>query len=237
MLINEPGKKQDRINQPSITNRMKSETILKIAGALAALALLIPAVVARGMPTAQRDAIHGLFDSHDKFQRDIKQTDEGYISKTTSDDPAAVKLIQTHVKQMESRLKDGLMVRGWDPAYVEFVRHYDDIDIQITNIDKGISIVAIGKTEAAKKVARNHAGIISKFIDQGWKEHDKSHAAVYGKPAATTGESGSSGMACCQQGGQKNAQTGDSCCAEGEEDCQVDSNTGGTSQSCCQKSI
>lgn len=130
----------------------------------------------RGMPAEERQAIHGLFDAHQKFERKVTKTDEGYTSKTTSKDPAAVKILQTHVKQMETRLKKGLMVRRWDPAYVEFVKHYDDIKIKITNIKVGISVVAVGKTETAKKVARNHAGIIGKFIENGWSEHHKTHA-------------------------------------------------------------
>ena len=140
---------------------MKSVTILKLSGALGAWLFFHSSAFAQGMPVEQRDTIHGLFDSHDKFQREVTHTEDGYISRTTSEDPAAVDLLQAHVKQMEARLKDGLRVRSWDPAYVEFVNHYDDIDIRITNITKGLSIVAVGKTEEAKEVARNHAGIRS----------------------------------------------------------------------------
>ena len=183
------------------------------------MALLPSLLFARGMPTEQRDTIHGLFDAHDKFQREVTRTDEGYISKTTSDDPKAVQLLQTHVKQMEGRLKEGLMVRSWDPAYVEFVNHYDAIDIQITNIKNGISIVATGKTEAARAVARNHAGIISKFIDHGWTEHDKTHAAVFETEKAAQGMGNRGGMTCCQREGETTAQTGESCRMEGDACC------------------
>ena len=110
-----------------------------------------------GMSPEAHDTIHALFDSHTKFEREVQTTESGYVSRTTSSDPEAVKLIQTHVKQMEERLNKGLMVRGWDPAYVEFVNHYDDIEITIKNIENGIEVVAVGATEDAKKVARNHA--------------------------------------------------------------------------------
>lgn len=196
--------------------------------------LIQPAVFGQGMPAEQRDTIHGLFDSHDKFQREVTPTEEGYTSITTSDDPAAVKLLQSHVKQMEGRLKDGMMVRGWDPAYVEFVNYYDDIDIQITNIDKGISIVAIGKTEEAKEVARNHAGIIGKFIDHGWAEHDKTHAAVYGASQATQEMGKVGGPSCCKQDGQK----GETCSSGGDGGCMMGAKAegkGGSGMSCCQQ--
>ncbi|MDF1741347.1 MAG: DUF3365 domain-containing protein [Verrucomicrobiales bacterium] len=130
------------------------------------------------MPEEMRENIRGLFDGHDKLERKVEVTDTGYRSTTTSEDPAVVKILQAHVRQMEKRLKSGLMVRRWDPAYEEFVKHYDEIDIEITEIEKGISVVATGATEDARKVARNHAGIIGRFIKNGWSEHDRKHAAV-----------------------------------------------------------
>ncbi len=215
---------------------MKVKFTLKIAGILAVLASVQIVSFASGMPAEQRDTIHGLFDAHKAFSREVIETDEGYVSKTTSEDPKAVKLLQTHVKQMEGRLKDGLMVRGWDPAYVEFVNHYDDIDIQITNIENGISIVAIGKTPEAKMVARNHAGIVSQFINHGWKEHDNSHAAVYGEPSDAKGKKGL--KSCCQMGGKSSSSEESECCAEGKDECEVEGkSTGGigTGMSCCGK--
>ena len=78
------------------------------------------------------------------------------------------------------------MVRRWDPAYVEFIEHYDDINLKIQKTDDGVRVVAKGSTEAAKKVARNHAGIISKLVLNGMDEAHKAHAAVLG--AATEPE-------------------------------------------------
>jgi len=222
---------------------MKINTIIKITGAFFALVTIQASAQpqSHGMPAEMRDTIHGLFDSHNKFQREIVQTEEGYHSKTTSDDSAAVALLQGHVKQMERRLKDGLMVRAWDPAYVEFVNHYDDIDIQITSIENGISIVAIGKTEDAKKVARNHAGIISKFIDEGWAEHDKTHATVVPltSPKNTNrAMGGPNRRACCQMEEKETSKAlgnRDSAAAN-RESCPTDSE-GGKDMSCCRKNI
>ena len=131
-----------------------------------------------GMPEEMREVIHGLFDGHEAFQRKVEVTATGYRATTTSEDKEVARLLQTHVRQMEKRLKSGLMVRRWDPAYEEFVRHYDDINIEITNVEGGVSIVATGKTEDARRVARNHAGIIGRFIERGWSEHDETHPAV-----------------------------------------------------------
>ena len=127
------------------------------------------------MPEAKRDTIHALFDSHTKIDRKVRSTKKGYISSTTSDDPKVVKLLQSHVAQMKKRLESGLRVRRWDPAFDEYVDHYEDITFTIKNVSNGVKIKASGKTAAARKVLRNHASVISKFVENGWDEHDKPH--------------------------------------------------------------
>lgn len=134
-----------------------------------------------GMSPEAHATIQGLFDSHAQFERKVELTADGYVSRTTSENPEMAKMVQSHVKQMESRLKQGLMVRRWDPAYDEFVRYYSQIDIKITPIEKGIQVVASGKTDEAKKVVRNHAGIVSRFVEYGWKEHDVAHPTAADK--------------------------------------------------------
>jgi len=173
-----------------------------------------------GMPADARETIHGLFDGHDTIQREVTETEGGYLAKTTSSDPKVSKLLQSHVDQMKNRLNDGLMVRRWDPAFREFVEHYEDMEIAIEPIENGVQVEVIGQTDAAKLVARNHAGIISRFVSEGWKEHDVEHAAVTtsaGAPEtkiakecclATEGEAGGACAQCKQ--GEKDA--GDAKC-------------------------
>lgn len=173
-----------------------------------------------GMSPEAHDTIHALFDSHTKFEREVQTTESGYVSRTTSSDPEAVKLIQTHVKQMEERLNQGLMVRGWDPAYVEFVNHYDDIEITIKNIENGIEVVAVGATEDAKKVARNHASIVSKFVERGWKEHDVSHPAV-ASASNSVGKGPAGRGSCCQ------SSAGGESCPSGAAGCSSDKGCAG----------
>ncbi len=138
-----------------------------------------------GMPAELRETIHGLFHGHASITRELTATETGYRSTTTSTDPAVAALLQKHVQQMEERLGSGLMVRRWDPAFTEFVNHYEDIEIAITPVDGGISVAVTGKTEGARKVARNHASIISRFVQNGWAEHDKTHPTVLGEPAGS----------------------------------------------------
>ena len=194
--------------------------LLVLAGNLGAASLW-----ARGMPTEQKETIHGLFDAHKKISRHVEETEDGYRSVTTSDDPEAVKMLQEHVSQMEGRMMDGRMVRGWDPAYVEFVNHYEDVTIDITNLENGVSVVAVGKTEEAKKILQNHAQIISKFVDKGWAEHDVIHPAV----ASESGKEADGGaigkLGCCS------GNSGGSCGSGSESSCKA--GEGNSTSSCC----
>ncbi len=131
-----------------------------------------------GMPEAERENIHGLFEAHDKIKRKVKVTKNGYVSTTTSEDPEVVKMLQSHVGQMKKRLDSGLRVRRWDPAFDEYVAHYKDIAISIKSIKNGLRVTAMGKTDDAVKVARNHAAVISAFVENGWDEHHAEHPAA-----------------------------------------------------------
>jgi hypothetical protein len=133
-----------------------------------------------GMPEAERANIHGLFEAHGKIVRKVKVTENGYVSTTTSEDPKIAKILKNHVEQMQKRLDSGLRVRRWDPAFDEYVAHYKDIEITIKPIKKGIRVTAIGKTDDAIKVARNHAEVISAFVENGWDEAHAEHLSALG---------------------------------------------------------
>lgn len=132
----------------------------------------------RGMPPEAQEQIHNLFASHDKIRREVTETDEGYTSLTESDDTKVAAALKKHVSQMEDRLDEGLMVRRWDPAFEEYVRHYKDLDTKFEKTDKGVRMTVKGRTADAVKVARNHAKIVSAFVANGMSEHDVRHPTV-----------------------------------------------------------
>jgi len=135
-------------------------------------------LAAQGMPPAAQENIHRLFDQHAAVRRTVTLTEQGYTALTESDDPVIARTLRAHVSQMRERLESGLAVRRWDPAYAEMVQHYRDLELTVEPTPKGLRIVMLGKTPAAVKIAQNHAGIVSKFVEKGWAEHDVSHPAV-----------------------------------------------------------
>jgi hypothetical protein len=127
--------------------------------------------------------IHALFAAHEKIDRVVEITDSGYRAKTTSQAKEVAALLQKHVAEMAARLDGGLSVRHWDPAFAEFREHYDDTTVVIDNIAGGVSVTVTGKTPAAVKVVRNHAAIVSGFVEKGSKEMHQTHPAVIVGPS------------------------------------------------------
>ncbi len=163
----------------------------------------------QGMPVEARKNIHLLFNRHDEVTRTVTMTKDGYVALTESNDPKVATALREHVRQMEARLKDGLMVRRHDPAFVEFARHYDDIRHSVEPTDKGLKVVVSAKTPAAIKVAQNHASVVTDFAAHGWEAHDRDHAPALrpessAKPAAsaTSPATKKACPACCENGAE-----------------------------------
>ena len=176
-----------------------------------------------------RGVIHSLFAEHEKVERSVELTDDGYRAKTTSKDPKVAAMLRKHVSQMESRLDGGLSVRHWDPAFVELRDHYDDMSITLEKIDDGIAVSVVGKTPEAIAVAQNHAKIISGFVKKGDEQMHATHAAVVAKNSVgddvvSAGKPGSCEK--CQGGkdGSKekvsgSSSCGDAKCGKGDKPC------------------
>jgi hypothetical protein len=161
-------------------------TRLALIAAAFTLTLRAPA---QGLPAEAREEIQSLFAGHARITRNVVETPEGYTATTESEDPALARILQSHVKRMETRLKDGLMVRRWDPAFAEYVEHYDEMTHTITPTEKGLKITVTGRNPKAIAVARNHAKVVSGFVTDGDAAHHRQHPAVGDAvPAVKPGE-------------------------------------------------
>jgi len=172
----------------------------------------------QGMPAESRENIHALFSNHAKITRVVKSTDTGYIATTESADPKLARVLQEHVRQMSDRLEAGLMVRRWDPAFEEYVAHYDQIQHQFEATAKGVRMTVVGKNPKAIRVAQNHAAVVSDFVENGWKAHDRSHAAVGEVSSGPTKQPKQSAKPQCCSGPDSRSKKGEggkekgSCC-------------------------
>ncbi|MBX3733281.1 MAG: hypothetical protein KF791_11880 [Verrucomicrobiae bacterium] len=179
-----------------------------LAGVLAASAACATIATAQGMPPEARGNIHLLLNEHEAVTRTVTMTRDGYVALTESDNPKVAAALREHVRQMEERLKSGLMVRRHDPAFVEFAEHFDEIRHVMEPTGKGLKMMVTGTTPAAVKVAQNHATVVTDFAANGWEAHDRDHAAVLPSaagPAPAAGElstaANTSAPGCCEHGG------------------------------------
>lgn len=176
------------------------------------------------MPDDFRGVIHELFANHDAFTRSVEITRAGYRARTTSKDKVKAELLQKHVAQMESRLEGGMGVRHWDPAFAELREHYGDMKIEIEKIDGGVAVDVVGQTPAAIAVAKNHAKIISGFIEKGSEQMHARHQAVVSDseagsaPACSSCGKGECGGS-CGKGKGKGKGDDKSSCGKGQKPC------------------
>ena len=162
--------------------------ITALAPALLGLALAAPVAHGRPamrgpLPAEQRDLIHHMAQEHESIDRQVEFTDSGYVATTTSDDPELAEVLRAHVAYMKARLDSGAMVRRWDPAFREMVAHHGDLVTTIEKLESGLRMTVTGNTPDAVKVARNHARIVSGFVEEGQVAVAREHATVTDKPS------------------------------------------------------
>ncbi len=128
------------------------------------------------LPEEQQAIIQEMATRHKELKREVEQTEDGYSATTTTENKELAGKLKAHLAYMEKRLESKAMVRRWDPAFVELVDYYDQLDTTITPLENGVKVVVKGKSPEAIKVAQNHAKIVSGFAKEGQKAVQREHA-------------------------------------------------------------
>lgn len=131
----------------------------------------------------EMQTIHALMDAHSKVKRTVKELPNGVETLTESSDPKVVKLIQTHVAEMAKRLKEGRMIRGFDPLFVEIFRNHEWVSIKFEKTPKGMKVVETSADAYVIKLIQAHAQAVNGFVKEGWDVMHKQHE-VPKKPGA-----------------------------------------------------
>lgn len=134
------------------------------------------------LPAEQQEIIAEMAKRHRDFKRVVELTEGGYQATTTTTDKDLAAKLKAHLNYMAARLDSKAMVRRWDPAFVELVEYYDQLDTKITELDDGVRVVVSGKTPDAVKVARNHAKIVTGFTQEGDKAVQREHKPALAEP-------------------------------------------------------
>jgi hypothetical protein len=139
------------------------------------------------LPDEQREIIREMAARHQELKRDVAMTNDGYTATTTTGDKELAAKLKAHLAYMEKRLESKAMVRRWDPAFVELVDYYDQLDTEILPLENGVKVTVKGKSPEAIKVAQNHAKIVSGFVKEGQTAVQREHPAVVPSKKEKTG--------------------------------------------------
>jgi ubiquinone/menaquinone biosynthesis C-methylase UbiE/intracellular sulfur oxidation DsrE/DsrF family protein len=148
--------------------------------------------IGRGPDTAMRadqDVFHYLLDHHAAIRREVKLLDNGVETVTESDDADVTAKIQEHVAAMQGRMKSGSGLRFWDPLFVALFDNYERIEMTVENTDHGVKVTETSKNPFAAKLIQAHAAVVTKFVEHGFEEAEKSHEVPKTEPATDNAKS------------------------------------------------
>jgi ubiquinone/menaquinone biosynthesis C-methylase UbiE/intracellular sulfur oxidation DsrE/DsrF family protein len=135
---------------------------------------------------ADQDVFHYLLDRHVAIRREVKLLDNGVETVTESDDADVSAKIQEHVAAMQGRMKSGSGLRFWDPLFVALFDNYEQIEMTVENTDHGVKVIETSKNPFAAKLIQAHAAVVTKFVEHGFEEAEKSHEVPKTEPVPAT---------------------------------------------------
>jgi len=126
---------------------------------------------------ADQEVFHYLLQHHDKIRRHVTRLANGVETLTESDDPAVAAKIQEHVASMHRRIQEGRGLRFWDELFVALFKNYSKITMSVENTDKGVRVKETSQDESVVPLIQAHAEVVSLFVQHGFDEAHKNHAA------------------------------------------------------------
>lgn len=126
--------------------------------------------------------INFLFDHVNVIQRTVVNLTLGDAvvgteANTTSTDPQVVEAIQRHVYEMHQAVMGRTRVRDWDPAFIAVSDNVPRLYSELVNLTDGMRAKHAGSTRCSAQAIVSHAYIVSNFVNNGWSERPKEHAA------------------------------------------------------------
>ena len=122
-------------------------------------------------------AIHFLLAHHKEIRRTVTRLDDGVETLTESDNPAVTAKIQEHAAAMHKRVKDGKGFRYWDDLFAALFDKHAAIEMEVTNTKQGVKVVETSSDPAAVPLIQAHADVVSLFVQHGFSEARREHAA------------------------------------------------------------
>ena len=132
---------------------------------------------------ADHDVLQYLLTNHKKITRTVKELPDGVETLTQSDDPEIAAKIKEHVKWMEHRIKERNPIRMRDPLFAEIFKHTEKISMRREEVKNGIRVIETSDDPYVAKLIKEHAKVVSGFVERGFSEAMKNHAVPGKEPA------------------------------------------------------
>jgi hypothetical protein len=97
----------------------------------------------------------------------VRQLANGVETITTATDPAVVAKLKEHVPAMYARLKEGRLIRGFDPLFRALFENGNKIDAVVTLLPNGVKVVETSKDPYVVKLIRAHAASVDALVKEG----------------------------------------------------------------------
>jgi uncharacterized protein len=127
--------------------------------------------------------IHTLLAGHGSIQRTVRKLPDGVETVTTSRDARIAAMLPEHVNAMYARMKEGRMICGFDPLFVELFRQADRIAVKVEPLKDGVRVVETSRDPYAVKLIQAHADAVDGFVKDGMAAMHRTHP-VPPRPAA-----------------------------------------------------
>lgn len=124
---------------------------------------------------ADMQQIHTLLANHDAIRRTVRLLPNGVETVTTSPDPRIAALLPQHVEAMYARLKEGRLIRGFDPLFVELFRQAGKIELKLEKLDSGVRVVETSTDPYAVRLIQAHARAVDGFVQDGMGAMHRTH--------------------------------------------------------------
>ena len=119
---------------------------------------------------------HYLLANRQKIRRTVDQLPNGILTLTESDDPAVVEQLQAHVNAMVARMEDNRPIHARDPLFAELFRQAEHVKVQIERLPSGVRVTETSEDLYTVKLLREHARVVSLFLERGMSEMHRDHA-------------------------------------------------------------
>jgi len=118
----------------------------------------------------QDQALFGqLMEEHAKLKRVTETIENGICSRTTTEVPELVKVLQEHVAGMEKRFGMGRAIRSWDPLFAALFEYKDQINMEYHNIENGVEATLTSDDPKIIELILCHDETLHGFVNEGFQ--------------------------------------------------------------------